>query len=198
MSKSKSTWEMIKLGLILACYAMASCTVLALVNWGTSAKIQQNKIEKASQGMKAIIPEATEFIKVEDFAKSEDATISITEFYLAKLENETLGAIVQVSGPSYDKATIMLGLKPDGTILGLKFMELTDSPGFGQKANDPTFFVKSGKTFYGQFEGLNAKEGFILNKNVDVISGATITSQGIINLISEGAKSVLKYFGNLE
>ena len=44
MEKSNnSTFEMIKLGLILAIYAAISCVVLAIVNNVTAPKIQQVK-----------------------------------------------------------------------------------------------------------------------------------------------------------
>lgn len=46
----------------------------------------------------------------------------------------------------------------DGTVTGLQFLELTDSPGFGLKANDPTFTLPNGQTFYGQFNGKNAEQ----------------------------------------
>ena len=50
MTESKnSVLEMIRLGAILVCYAVASCTVLAIVNNFTSEKIRQNNIEKAKE-----------------------------------------------------------------------------------------------------------------------------------------------------
>ena len=61
---------------------------------------------------------------------------------------------------------------------------------FGLKANDPSFFLKNGKTFTGQFEGKDASNGFKNGNNFDSISGATITSHGLGNMISE-ATSVL-------
>ena len=46
MSNKNSSLEMIRLGLVLAVFAAASCTVLALVNSVTSVKIAANKIAK--------------------------------------------------------------------------------------------------------------------------------------------------------
>ena len=44
MSKSKlGIGEMIKLGLVLVCYAVAACAVLAVVNNFTSKKIAENE-----------------------------------------------------------------------------------------------------------------------------------------------------------
>ena len=42
-AKAKDSFlDMVKLGLILVCYAVASCTVLAVVNNFTSSKIKEN------------------------------------------------------------------------------------------------------------------------------------------------------------
>ena len=62
------------------------------------------------------------------------------------------------------------------------------------KANDPTFTLPSGETFYGQFEGKNAKDGFSLGENFDAISGATITSVGVANLLDAGTSALFGYF----
>ena len=46
MEKTKDSFlDMVKLGLILVCYAVASCTVLAVVNNFTSSKIKENQIK---------------------------------------------------------------------------------------------------------------------------------------------------------
>ena len=76
----------------------------------------------------------------------------------------------------------------------MEFLELSDSPGFGLKANDPGFILPSGKTFYGQFAGKNASEGFSGGRNFDSISGATITSHAAGELVNYGAECILKYF----
>ena len=56
MASSKdSVFDMIKLGLILVAYAVASCTVLAVVNNATSVKIRRNQIDKANSAMKAVL-----------------------------------------------------------------------------------------------------------------------------------------------
>jgi electron transport complex protein RnfG len=56
--------------------------------------------------------------------------------------------------------------------------------------------MPNGKTFYGQFEGKKAADGFTVGQNFDAISGATITSVGIGNLITEATSSMLKYLGD--
>lgn len=196
MEKSNnSTFEMIKLGLILALYAAISCVVLAIVNNVTAPKIQQNQITKANNAMKKVLA-ADSFEQITDFEPSSNGTIKIEDMYLAKKDGKVIGATCQVSGPTYEQATLIVGLDTTGTVTGVEFLKITDSPGFGLKANDPTFIMPNGKTFYGQFEGKKAADGFTAGKNFDAISGATITSVGIGNLITEATSSMLKYLGD--
>lgn len=186
--------EMIKLGLTLAIYAAISCTVLAVVNNFTAPKIAQNQTEKVNKAMASFFPgDGYTFEAVSDYDAASVGTIKIENMIIAKKDGKAVGGAAQVNGPTYDQATILVGMKADGTITGLQFLKNTDSPGFGLKANDPTFTLSNGKTFYGQFEGKNAKDGFKLGETFDAISGATITSNGVANLLTEGTGSLLKY-----
>ena len=194
-TEKENTWSMIKLGLILAAYAVVACALLALVNSFTAPQIAKNQERKVSQAMQEFFPESgLTFETVNDFTPPVVGAITVDEIYVAKKDGKIVGGAAQVTGPTYDQGSILIGIKTDGTVTGLKFLKLTDSPGFGLKANDSTFKLPNGKTFYGQFEGKNAKEGFTAGKNFDAISGATITSIAVSSLINEGTKNLLTYF----
>ena len=200
MSNAKnddSIFGMIKLGLILAVYAVISCTVLAVVNNFTAPKIAQNQVEKVNSAMKSFFPEdGFTFVALNDYEPKSSGSIKIENIILAKnAVGEVAGGAAQVSGPTYDQATILVGMGSDGIVKGVQFLKNTDSPGFGLKANDSTFKLPNGKTFYGQFEGKDAKAGFELGKNFDAISGATITSNGVAGLLNAGTEVLLKYAG---
>lgn len=195
MAEKENSWSMIKLGLILCAYAVVACAMLALVNNFTAPKIAENQTKKVSAAMQEFFPESgLTFETINDFTPPVVGAITVDEMYVAKRGNEIVGGAAQVSGPTYDQGTILIGIKTDGTVTGLKFLKLTDSPGFGLKANDATFKLPNGKTFYGQFEGKNAKDGFVAGQNFDAISGATITSEAVSSLINEGTKNILSYF----
>lgn len=190
-----STLSMIKLGLILAIYAAVSCSVLAVVNSFTSVKIEQNRQEKINLSMKNFFPEDNlTFETAADFSGESAGTVKIENIIIARKDGKIFGGAVQVTGPTYDSATILTGIAADGTVRGLQFLALTDSPGFGLKASDSSYTVSNGKTFYGQFEGMNASDSFKINENFEAISGATITSAGIANLMNEGSRCLLNYF----
>lgn len=195
MAEKENFWSMIKLGLILCAYAVVACAMLALVNNFTAPKIAENQTKKVSAAMQEFFPESgLSFETINDFTPPVVGAITVDEMYVAKRGNEIVGGAAQVTGPTYDQGTILIGIKTDGTVTGLKFLKLTDSPGFGLKANDATFKLPNGKTFYGQFEGKNAKDGFVAGQNFDAISGATITSEAVSSLINEGTKNILSYF----
>ena len=191
-NKNSGIGEMIKLGIILVFYAVASCTVLAIVNSFTSVKIKQNQIEAANKAMKEVFSEADSFESVQNF-NSNFGNITISDFYLAKKDGKVCGGVCQVAGPTYDKGKIIVGVDLNGVITGMQILELSDSPGFGLKANDPTFILPDGNTFYGQFTGFKVAEGFTVNQTFDGISGATITSKAIGDLVAQGSALICSY-----
>lgn len=189
--------EMIKLGLILVCYAVASCAILAIVNNFTSVKIRQNQIDAANKAMKEVFASADSFVIVENF-KTDFGNITASDFYLAKKDGKIAGGVCQVSGPTYDKGKIIVGADVDGVVTGMQILELSDSPGFGLKANDPSFKLANGKTFYEQFTGLQSKDGFVVNRTFDGISGATITSKALGDLVAQGTALIMNYLEELD
>lgn len=195
VAKKENAWSMIKLGLVLCAYAVVACTLLALVNNFTAPKIADNQAKKVSAAMQEFFPDAgLTFETVNDYKAPVVGAITVDEIYVAKKDGKIVGGAAQVTGPTYDQGSILIGMKTDGSVTGLKFLKLTDSPGFGLKANDATFKLPNGKTFYGQFEGKNAKDRFTAGKNFDAISGATITSIAVSSLINEGTKNLFAYF----
>lgn len=191
-----SIFSMIRLGVTLAIYAVVSCTVLAVVNNFTAPKIEQNQMAKVNKAMESFFPgEGYSFSQRNDYEPKNVGSIKIENLILAEKDGKIAGGAAQVSGPTYDSATLIVGMAADGTITGVQFLKNTDSPGFGLKASDSTFKLPNGKTFYGQFEGKNAKDGFEKGKNFDAISGATITSNGVANLLKAGTETLLSYIG---
>lgn len=184
---SASAWSMIKLGLILAAYAVASCTMLAVVNSFTGPVIQANQQRKANAAMLTVLPNAEDFVDIDAASYSTPSgTTTVQAVKLAKTGGKVSGGVIQISGPTYDHATVMIGVDAAGTVTGVQFLENTDSPGFGSKASDPNFTLSSGKTFYGQFTGKQVADGFTPGETFDAISGATITSRGVANLLTDG------------
>lgn len=184
--------QALKLGLILALYGTVSCLALAVVNNFTSPLIALHAKEKENAGLKMIFPNANDFIQITDFEKLPSST-NIESFYKAINNNTLLGYAIKCTGPTYDTTTLLAGFDTNLIITGVHILSTSDSPGFGQKAADSSYNTSKGKTFYGQFEGVNAKDSLVVGTDFEAITGATITSRSIGTMVTNAAKVVSSY-----
>ncbi|MDR1158316.1 MAG: FMN-binding protein [Oscillospiraceae bacterium] len=70
--------------------------------------------------------------------------------------------------------TAVVGVQPDGTVTGVRIIDMKETPNIGTKAQEPTFL--------DQFTGKTP--GFVLGTGTDdvhVISGATVSSTAVYN-----------------
>ena len=70
---------------------------------------------------------------------------------------------------------LAVGIRPDGTMAGIVFLELNETPRKGSKADDPAF--------RDQFIDRSV-DSVLLNRNVDAISGATVTSGAVVDAVN--------------
>ncbi|MDE7243354.1 MAG: RnfABCDGE type electron transport complex subunit D [Oscillospiraceae bacterium] len=79
--------------------------------------------------------------------------------------------------------TISVGLTADGTVSGIAFTELNETPGLGSLVGE--------EAFSGQFTDVKT-DSFVLNKSggstadneIDSVSGASISSQAVVNAVN--------------
>ena len=83
--------------------------------------------------------------------------------------------------------TIMVGLAPDGKILGYKVLESSETPGLGAKAQDWFQQGQKGDIIGKQAGNLTvSKDG----GEVDAITASTITSRAFLRCINEAYKTL--------
>lgn len=70
---------------------------------------------------------------------------------------------------------LMVGVNTDGSVRGVEIISHSETPGFGAKADDPDYL--------GQYSGKTGK--FALGREVDAISGATISSRAILGGVNQ-------------
>lgn len=106
----------------------------------------------------------------------------------ADAEKEVLagqeGTAIKVSDPNGfgGTLTVMVGVAPDGTILGYKVLETQETPGLGAKAQE--WFQKGQK---GDIIGKKAGELMVTKDggDVDAITASTITSRAFLRCINQ-------------
>ena len=171
--------NMLKLGLSLAIYASVACVCLSLVNMVTAPAIAAAKERELNAGLAVVFADADTFEAAPGFVADTATSVKVTNLYLAKKAGQVMGAVVQANGPTYDKAEMLIGVTLDRAITGIQFLSLTDTPGFGQKAAEPEFS--------NQFAGKSIDDAFSAGDDVAAISGATITTKGVSQLIKYAA-----------
>ncbi len=120
--------------------------------------------------------------------------VYINEAFAAVDKDEkVVGYAVSVtSGDGNDgDITLALGVSPDGTINGISFTKLSETPGLGMLADSDAF--------KGQFAGKNVssfnlvKGGSSADNEIDSLSGATVTSSAVVNAVNAGLDFINTY-----
>ena len=168
---------------------------------GGAYQITKDPIEKATEAAnmaayKKVFPEAADFTsddKMEAAVETCNTELLSQNFGKVGVENAfqavdasgtALGYVItSYSGDSYSGVVkISVGIKADGTINGIEFLEISDTPGLGLKAKEPAF--------KDQYAGKN-KESLTVTKSgnagdgeINAISGATITSSAVTNAVN--------------
>lgn len=181
--------QMLKLAVTLALFASIACVLLAFVNNATLPAIQETKMKALKSGLQEIFAEADDFTQINNFPLQSIDGVKLENMYIAKKDNSVIGIIVQATGPTYDKATILTGLTTSRTIKSIKILSISDTSGFGQNATKPEF--------YTQFADKSIDDKFSPTEDIDGLSGATITRTGVSKILkvstSEAQKALEAY-----
>ncbi len=179
--------QTVKLAVTLAAYAVSACLALAAVYSFTAPIIEQVKMGKTNNALQEVFPEADDFKEVKEGIPEQDGKIKFLNACTALKNNEPVGFTLTASGPTYSSATILIAYNLDNTIRKIEFLELTDTPSLGTKAAE--------EPFIGQFNGMAMDSDFEVGSSITAISGATITSKGVSEILKSGtlvAKSYIK------
>lgn len=106
----------------------------------------------------------------------------------------------------WDKIWGFVALKDDlKTVVGMSFGHVAETPGLGAEIKDNPNFAKQfeGKSILndkGEYTSVAVVKGGVHNPSheVDGISGATITSRGVSEMLYKGLQAYLKYFETLK
>ncbi|MBU5427225.1 FMN-binding protein [Tissierella pigra] len=172
--------ETIKLGLILFIITAVSAGVLAISNNLTKDKIAEIAMAGSIEALKEVFGEENDFKaldegRLDEIKKANESTEEIFEVY----SGESLsGYAIKISSKGFGKTNLitLTGFSLDGNIIGMRLVEHSETEGIGSKATLPDFTDR--------FQGKNASEEI----TVDTISGATITSKGVMSGVNEARK----------
>ena len=186
--------------LYVSALVLLICVVLASVSIGLKSKRKSNVTrEKYQQILKAAgykdVPKKNTVSFFQEIAKPEKGDKTSEQYHIRCADGKP-GIVVRVQGKGlWGPIWGYVVLSEDKTtIKGVSFAHKSETPGLGAKITDDDFanaFI--GKKLYdqnGTFTSVRVvkkgQEGDIRTENrVDAISGATITSRGVDNMMKE-------------
>jgi len=175
--------DIIKMIVVLTIIAAVMGTALSFVESITREPIEYSRLRFVKGP--AVLSVLTDYDNdpIKDFKKDlmfgEDITKSI---FPAKKGDKYLAIAFEVKGEGYGGSLgIMIGIDlKSGDLTGLRVITHTETPGLGARVTEPKF--------YEQFSGLAITDIALSDKGgkVNAISGASISSQGVVEAVKEG------------
>lgn len=96
---------------------------------------------------------------------------------------QVLGYAAVGEAPGYGgPISVLVGVAPDGTVSGVQIVEQRESPGF--------FRLIENQDFVAQYLGKLINQPLRLDNDIDAVSGATTSSEGIALSIREAARQI--------
>jgi len=165
----------------------AICLVVAALLGGVNA-ITADKIAAINQAnteasLQAVATGADEFAPLEltdaMTATSSAAGAKLTEAYTVKAAGEAVGyAFKVVASGSQGNIEMIVGVDADNAVTGVSIVSNKETAGIGSKVMENNA-LPSGTGVLDQFIGMSGAGTLTVGKNVDAISGATVSSKGV-------------------
>lgn len=181
MGKSASSLPNMVLTLMII--TAISGSSLGLVYQFTKEPIAAAMLMKQQEAIKEVVPNFDNDPGKEMYELTSKEGL-ILKVFPAKKEGNLLGVAIESTSRGFGgDVKIMVGLKPDGTIINYKILELKETPGLGTKMTDWFKTDKGNQSIIDKHPGRNkltvSKDG----GEVDAITAATISSRAFLHAI---------------
>lgn len=174
--------QLVRFGLILGVICLAATLVLAVTYEVTKPRIEEQLKREESEALKTIMPEADTFTP---------KTLDGSSYFEAFRDGRLTGYCLKVTAMGYGGyIRLIVGIDPDGIIKGVSILEHQETPGLGAEISE----VKAHDDrpwFLEQFAGKDAKV-MALGKDIDAISGATISSAAVTDSVRDAVTKFLE------
>ena len=202
-SNSGSRSRMNVKSIVIATVAIFVITIIAGLALAYVQKITKKPIEDANQkakeeAYKEVYAAADSFdvmeINYEDaknYLADNGYKCDIEEIVIAKDDtgNDIGYVLVINSHEGYNGyMQIAMGVDLDGTTTGISFLSLSETAGLGMEADKDSFKSQFADKNVEQFE--YTKQGATADNEIDALSGATITTSGVVNAVNAGLSYV--------
>ena len=113
--------------------------------------------------------------------------------WLVRDSDEVAGVAILARGQTYKASAILVAVRPDRTLAGIRIIETTDTKNYGYAMVEPDF--------YELFTGKPVDDPYLVaptvsDGDVDAISGATISTLGVANMVKIAAWEGSQYLAD--
>ena len=170
MKKLESTWY--NMALVLTGISVIAGAALGYVNDVTKGPIEAIKAQQLADGIGMVL--CAEGLSMPEAEKTESGAI---------IYRTDKGTAVQVTDPKGfgGNLTVLVGFSEQGTIMGYRVMESSETPGLGAKAAEWFQKGQKGDIIGKQAGSLTVKKD---GGEVDAITASTITSRAFLRCIN--------------
>ncbi|PLX84316.1 MAG: NADH:ubiquinone oxidoreductase subunit RnfG [Desulfuromonas sp.] len=180
--------EMFRLAFVLTLIAAGAGLVLSLVETVTREPIAEQRRLETLRALQAVRPPIdnspdadTVALSVGRDRKGRELTRT---FYRGRRGEDLAGVAFKVTAPDgySGNITIMVGVEPDGTVAGIEILSHAETPGLGDKIEEPWFK----DTFRGK--NLDNADWRVKKDggDFDQITGATISPRATVGAVRSG------------
>ncbi len=176
-----SVWQAIVPGLKLLLICAVIAGIVSLVYSVTLETYQKNLQATKDAAMGTIFGR-------DDLTGEAIETSDGSVIYRVSASGEHIGYCVEGAADGFGGTLeLMVGYTPEGEIVGVSIVALSETPGLGSKVNDAAYLE--------QYVG-NTGE-LTLGEDVDAISGATVSSRAVITAVNRATEALVSNIESL-
>jgi Na+-translocating ferredoxin:NAD+ oxidoreductase subunit G len=178
---SNRNGDIMKIAMNLACACVLSGIIIAVTYYFTNPAVERQSVEMRDLAMKTLTPEADGFQKIDGkpgwFRALKSGKVIA---YVVPSESRGYGGLIK----------LLVAVDREGRVLRYNIFESKETPGMGDKAGqDP---------FCGQFAGKTIAHLKVVKdpnnkRDIQAISGATITSNAVTDGVRTAVKQILMF-----
>ena len=183
-----------KMVLVLTLIAVIAAGLLAYVAESTQPRIRENARRELRQGISDVLPGIKDYKEIFKDEKS--------EIYAGRNDHgEIVGyAIVRTGAGFSDRIKLIFGVSEDlSKIYSLRILEQKETPGLGAKITDESTFLRfwhnRSATQPIRYAKPPRSEAELKENEVNAITGATISSQAIVETVNRALVDARRIIG---
>ncbi|MGQ9623421.1 MAG: RnfABCDGE type electron transport complex subunit G [Candidatus Caldatribacteriaceae bacterium] len=176
--------KIVRVALALTAVCMIAALALSLVYVMTKERIAEEAKKELNEALLVVFPQAESFVPLDlgSFGPLPSSKeVQFLEAYEAQKDQERQGVVFKMASTGYGGAVVVLvGVDTrEGKITGVKVLEHQETPGLGSNVTQ--------EGFLSQFLGKSITDPFAVGRDIQAVSGATISSRAVTRACERAA-----------